>query len=679
MRKVTFYSKFILSATLIFLFLNTSFSQIVPKEIKKVLLPLQPPTEEVMNFLNCNPVTRNGCNRLDNNKFTPSSQYNNTLGSHIHNPFNFDFLGTTLVTSWDIATGTPTVYDGVNFFSPSPPSSSTGYFFGGTGYDATAGGFYSESIVQKIPALTPNKAYTLSFFKMFKDYSNLPAPNNISNPLDHFRIVLMKCSDYTQTFRPITYQVPTLPANSQIIYCESAVSNGTWNQVFIKFTPNQAYDMMWIYPEGDHDVIPKYSGIFVSFPELIYVDNFSAGFAPNPSPGNCNVTIGPATPNCGPTGAKFEWTGPLGQTPNVPANQQITFDASLPANVGTWTLSMTMPNAVTTNNNCSQQQTPQNPILVSASVDVAHCISGPPQIMTSSYFEKNSGCSPTNMPVIPYATNSYCFWWECGGATFLESNYMSGNQWYFNNILINPPPLGDGYYDIPGIGQVDITNNTKKIRHVQSTSSGSTSLYNIQLKNTTGGYQQLTPPTYVRYVPTFFPNNFLGEYKSNYTLAISTYSAGPGAIYTWSIPNTIVTDIDNTTPEASVYFPINVPTPTITGSLTVTNSPYCNGVYNIFFTYNPALKSINQDNNLKENKIIIHPNPAINQIMISSTDYGLIQSVEIVDLFTPVLKKVTVSKTKTISINVSDLSPGIYNCKITTSKGIENQKLIIKR
>jgi hypothetical protein len=31
------------------------------------------------------------------------------------------------------------------------------------------------------------------------------------------------------------------------------------------------------------------------------------------------------------------------------------------------------------------------------------------------------------------------------------------------------------------------------------------------------------------------------------------------------------------------------------------------------------------------------------------------------------------------TINLADLQPGIYNCRITTEKGIENQKLIIKR
>jgi hypothetical protein len=45
----------------------------------------------------------------------------------------------------------------------------------------------------------------------------------------------------------------------------------------------------------------------------------------------------------------------------------------------------------------------------------------------------------------------------------------------------------------------------------------------------------------------------------------------------------------------------------------------------------------------------------------------------------PVLKRIKVNNAKSITVNVVDLKPGIYNCKITTSNGVENQKLIIQR
>jgi hypothetical protein len=246
--------------------------------------------------------------------------------------------------------------------------------------------------------------------------------------------------------------------------------------------------------------------------------------------------------------------------------------------------------------------------------------------------------------------------------------------------LINPAPQGDGYYNIPGIGLVEITQNTKKMRHSPNVFYNSSVQFNVQLKNTNGGYQQLTSPTYVRYVPTLFLyTNFMGRYKPNISVNVTSFNAGAGSIYTWSVPGANVNDIDNTTPEATIYFPSNVPVPNnITGSLTVTNSPYCNGTYGIYFEYNYALIS---ESNLSKNSnsLLIYPNPTTTQITISTTNNALIQSVEIGNLFNPIIKRVVGNNSKTSSINVSTLLPGIYNCKITTNKGIEYQKLIIKR
>ncbi len=36
-------------------------------------------------------------------------------------------------------------------------------------------------------------------------------------------------------------------------------------------------------------------------------------------------------------------------------------------------------------------------------------------------------------------------------------------------------------------------------------------------------------------------------------------------------------------------------------------------------------------------------------------------------------------KKKSVIVNVFDLKPGVYNCKITTGKGTENQKIVINR
>jgi Secretion system C-terminal sorting domain len=73
----------------------------------------------------------------------------------------------------------------------------------------------------------------------------------------------------------------------------------------------------------------------------------------------------------------------------------------------------------------------------------------------------------------------------------------------------------------------------------------------------------------------------------------------------------------------------------------------------------------------------IYPNPATMQITIESASF--IQSVSIIGELTPQRKVVRVNGQKSITINLANLQPGIYNCQITTQKGIENQKLIIKR
>ncbi len=73
----------------------------------------------------------------------------------------------------------------------------------------------------------------------------------------------------------------------------------------------------------------------------------------------------------------------------------------------------------------------------------------------------------------------------------------------------------------------------------------------------------------------------------------------------------------------------------------------------------------------------IYPNPTTNQITITSTE--AINKIQISDLMSPNIKTIKVNGTKSIIVNVTDLKPGVYNCRITTGKGTENQKIIIHR
>jgi Secretion system C-terminal sorting domain len=74
----------------------------------------------------------------------------------------------------------------------------------------------------------------------------------------------------------------------------------------------------------------------------------------------------------------------------------------------------------------------------------------------------------------------------------------------------------------------------------------------------------------------------------------------------------------------------------------------------------------------------IYPNPTTSAVTITASDAKL-QLVEIADFANFTVKRVKLQGQKSVSINLADLKPGIYNCRITTEKGTENQKLMIKR
>lgn len=78
-----------------------------------------------------------------------------------------------------------------------------------------------------------------------------------------------------------------------------------------------------------------------------------------------------------------------------------------------------------------------------------------------------------------------------------------------------------------------------------------------------------------------------------------------------------------------------------------------------------------------EHAISLYPNPAKNSVTITAPDEIL--SIEISGINSPVQKQ-TLQKnsgTKTLQVNIFAYRPGIYNCRITTIKGIFNEKLVI--
>lgn len=321
---------------------------------KELLFPfVRPYSIEV----DCSPVSTN-CNFFRNNDFSASTQYNPNNPQHYTDPFH-----NNLVPEWLPACGSPCIYDGINFNDPPPPLS-TGYAVISTLMDPW--GILCEGIAQKIPTLTSGNNYLFSFFKRKKDF-----PPPITNaPVDNFYIVLMHCSDYAQ-LTPTLYDPPPIPTNrSQVIYCEKTVINTAWEQVVLKFTPNDNYDMAVIYVEQDGPLVPNdnLGCLLITSLELIDATNFSAGPPPNPIPGQCNVTIGP---NCVIKNASFSWVGPTGPIANT--NQHIQVDASIQQNIGLWTTTMTIPSATITNSLCGIQGTQ---VSASGSVNVPACGSG---------------------------------------------------------------------------------------------------------------------------------------------------------------------------------------------------------------------------------------------------------------------------------------------------------------
>lgn len=606
--------------------------------------------------LNCNPPSANTCNLFENNNFNTTC-----FGDY---PFT-----NNCVSSWTSSHGSPQL----NVFGPLHTSGANHASMWASSSPTPQGNEYiGEGIATGIHKLTIGHTYSLSIFKKY--YSN-PA-SNFAPDVDNFYIVLLKCADFLALQTP-HYVVPQIPQNSQIIYCEQDMNNTSWERINQCFVANDEYDIVWIFPK-ETTIVPGrtfQTWLEVTLPEIVDMSSFTAGPSPTVTYPNCNVTIGPSSPNCSVTGAIFTWYDPSGIPHSALPNQTITVNAAI--DYGTWILTMTVPNIVTTNNSCSQTCS------IQSTVFVQQCLpcTTPAQVLSSSYI--NPSCNNPNVQITPYSLNYKCNPWECGLFTNLEANYSSGNKWYINGVPI--PDNNNG--SIPGIGIVWLYSNSKKLQHTMD-QTVTTQLFNFQVKNDVQGCGILTQPTQVYYSYTLFPLEDMGWYKPNYTRTINIpfgYTVGTGSIYTWSIPGAIVTDIDNTTPEASVYFPASIPLPTVYGTLTVSNSPYCNGVYNIFFTYNPQLKTppifsvptgVSSSTN-GPSSISINPNPASNQIVISAKEE--IKSVEITDIQqNTFIKMYKLKGLKSVKINVTDIRSGIYYCRIITDSLVENKRIIIQ-
>lgn len=301
-------------------------------------------TSEVLD-VDCTPLSSVGlCNLLRNINFTPLPTYDPV--SNMSDPFGLGYI-----PDWYPAQESANITDlgaeGFGIPNPTPPFPAMGFAFMAAGRDIN-NNLRTEGIAQKIAPLTATQKYCLSFF-MKRGYAfELPA-----SPIA-LKIVLMNCSDYSAVVS--SGPMPPPPVNSKVIYCNLPISiYPDWEQKIVTFIPDRNYDMIWIYPDVDYRPLDEGPTLAFAYPELISIQNFSAGLPPTPTNPGCYVTIGPNVPNCSVTNAVFKWTGPAGQIITPSATQQISIDASIAANRGTWTLSMNPPASVNNNGNtCSQ-------------------------------------------------------------------------------------------------------------------------------------------------------------------------------------------------------------------------------------------------------------------------------------------------------------------------------------
>jgi hypothetical protein len=311
------------------------------------------------------------------------------------------------VNGWDYGFSTPELN---TFWGPLNANNNTANMWA-----YSSDGIYSlaraEGIVTAIPRLIPGHTYSFSFFK-----AGFPQVQNLTPFLDEFNIYLITCADYQQ-MEPISASnsvIPPPPNGAQQIYCETNISNTNLQRVSICFTASNDYNMLWIFPR-QWTMGAQQWWLGFAQPELIDVTGFSAGPDPAVNYPTCTATIGPSTPNCGPTGAVYTWYPPNGGTPIVAGpSQQININTALPANVGTWTLRMSVPNTVITNNTCSGSDVIEDEVLIRACTACAVNV------------------TPAG-PIDYYIPNDYSV---IGGFT-LTSTTPTGNQWYRNGVAIS--------------------------------------------------------------------------------------------------------------------------------------------------------------------------------------------------------------------------------------------------
>ncbi len=326
----------------------------------------RPPSEPqpLNRIIDCNsPITNDDCSIIQNNTLShPCAPYDPQAA--------FEDADCS-PNGWAPFNGSPDIngyfgeYNSLSSFAPGINFASMNFYIGFAPYGYSV----SEGVVIRIRPLVISNNYTFSMFKHFKSSLALPCTQ-----LDQFQVILLHCDDYASQANPFSYNLPDIPGNSQIIYCETNISNTDWEQIATKFTADDNYDMLWIRPYHDplNHASSEQGAFAIVLPQLVSNDDhYMTEIVPSPGATECFATL---TPACPIRDAAYEWVGPSNQTLT---GESITVDGSDPSNIGTWTLTVTgIPNAITTSNVClSQAFTP-----IITTVDLKGCCVALPKI-----------------------------------------------------------------------------------------------------------------------------------------------------------------------------------------------------------------------------------------------------------------------------------------------------------
>lgn len=375
----------------------------------------------ILNFCNgqidCNIKTTNSCNFIQNPTFQSSTtQYGVTSA---------DAFRQNLVPYWYNSHGTCDLNP--NVFSPTPVANTNIAAMVNCNIPQWVNSLVQEGLVGKIRKLTTGRRYALSFFIQTADIPGWYGSYDV-----RMNVNLINCQNIADSAFS-SYIAPPVPSQSQRIFCQdiSIVRWANWSQIFVEFTANNDYDMIWFYPEfinAPRGEMCNYYGIV--YPELIDITNYSISTETNPV--TCTATL---TADCGVSNAEYIWKNSSGTI--VGSGQQITINAA--ANSGNYTVNMTVPTALLTNNSCSIN----NPT-VSTTTSLQNCTPCGPEITPKGVLEVLTDC-------------------DIATSFQLTSNISQNCQWYENGIAIpgaNSPilTLGTGTYVGTKLYTVENTN-----------------------------------------------------------------------------------------------------------------------------------------------------------------------------------------------------------------------------